>query len=267
MNSIRRMLPLLCVFFAVLPCSAISEEVASIRELSGEGVDPSLDRLRFSDRTQLDPRYEKYLKAEPGLLTDWKTSILLPAPPQNSSPQTKAELRYLHELIEKRTPRQEKAIIRQIEVAGMKLGPHQMKTILGKSSARPATRSMLNIAQREMEILVFRLKVKFDRPRPDALDPTLSLSIPNPRHPAYPSGHSTQAHLLAYLLTEIDPKNQQGYLRAAQEIARNREVAGVHYPSDSEAGRLLARQITDQLLEVESFQALVEAARAEYPQG
>jgi len=42
-------------------------------------------------------------------------------------------------------------------------------------------------------------------------------------------------------------------------------VAGVHYPSDSEAGRLLARQITNQLLEVESFQALVEAARAEHP--
>ncbi len=234
------------------------------RSKSVAGTDPERDKFRCSDQVTLDSRYEKYLIANPKLLPDWQDSITLPDPPANSSPRTKAELEYLHFLEGKRTPQEEAVIVRQIEVAGMKMGPYEMKALLGGDSRRPATRMMLNQAQRDMEILVFRFKVKFDRPRPSHLDDTLSLSIPNPGHPSYPSGHSTQAYLLAFLLTEIDPTNGEAYLASANRIACNREVAGVHYPSDSEAGRLLARQIVDQLFQVKSFRAAVEAARSEH---
>jgi membrane-associated phospholipid phosphatase len=43
------------------------------------------------------------------------------------------------------------------------------------------------------------------------------------------------------MLTQIMPAGAAGPLdRMAQRIARNREVLGLHYPSDSLAGRFLA---------------------------
>jgi acid phosphatase (class A) len=101
--------------------------------------------------------------------------------------------------------------------------------------------------------------------RPDKLDPTLTPLIDVPEHPAYPSGHSTQAHAVAFLLTALAPDQKAKFESDALRVAVNREIAGVHYPSDSAAGRLLARQIVDLMLRDRSFAALVESAKAEWP--
>jgi hypothetical protein len=52
----------------------------------------------------------------------------------------------------------------------------------------------------------------------------------------------------------------------AARIAVNREIAGVHYPSDTEAGRELARKLLPILNspQVPRFEALVTAAAAEW---
>jgi hypothetical protein len=53
----------------------------------------------------------------------------------------------------------------------------------------------------------------------------------------------------------------------ASEVARNREVAGVHYLSDSEAGVDLARALAGILLDDKmcpSFGELVKSARREW---
>ena len=53
--------------------------------------------------------------------------------------------------------------------------------------------------------------------------------IPMPAHPAFPSNHSLQAHLIAHLLTEAFPETPEAFeavreplLRLAGRIARNR---------------------------------------------
>ena len=54
----------------------------------------------------------------------------------------------------------------------------------------------------------------------------------------------------------------------ARRIARNREIAGLHYPSDTRAGVKLAGMITKQILldplYLPKFAGLVVAARAEW---
>jgi membrane-associated phospholipid phosphatase len=74
--------------------------------------------------------------------------------------------------------------------------------------------------------------------------------LTTPGHGSFPSGHSTQAHAVAYVLRKLlnlDPNPQapkyptviEQLKRQAARIATNRVVAGVHFPVDSMAGRML----------------------------
>jgi hypothetical protein len=77
--------------------------------------------------------------------------------------------------------------------------------------------------------------------------------IPVPGHPAYPSGHSTQAHLMALCVKDVLPtaalQNALGEVidELADRIARNREIAGLHFESDSKAGENLAQSLFEVL--------------------
>ncbi|MFT6181166.1 MAG: acid phosphatase (class A) [Akkermansiaceae bacterium] len=119
-----------------------------------------------------------------------------------------------------------------------------------------------------MTVAVFFFKKHFNRVRPlllsEAQGKKFSTAIEIPAHPAYPSGHATALHMLAYLLQELDPANAEQYRADASKIARNREVAGLHYPSDSAAARLLGRQISDALLSNLTFKKQLEKAKVEW---
>jgi membrane-associated phospholipid phosphatase len=74
-----------------------------------------------------------------------------------------------------------------------------------------------------------------------------------PGHASFPSGHSTQAHLMALCVNDVfNTLPQQNTVledlwTLADRIARNREIAGLHYPSDSDAGRAIALATLPQL--------------------
>jgi membrane-associated phospholipid phosphatase len=94
-----------------------------------------------------------------------------------------------------------------------------------------------------------------------------------PGHASFPSGHSTEAHLMARLLARVmpaavtQPRNPAAgsmnpsaaslLQRLAQRIARNREVLGLHYPSDTHAGVFLAARTEDLLVNCPTVQALL----------
>lgn len=103
------------------------------------------------------------------------------------------------------------------------------------------------------------------RPIPDidALFPPGSAAYPG--HPSYPSGHATQAHALAWVLGDLVPASAQALTDMSQRVAENREIAGLHYPSDSAAGRLLAEHLLTLLKASKAFQALLKAAKTEWP--
>lgn len=244
--------------------SAQADDRAGLRHLSGAGVDAEKDGITFTDRAIFDSKLTPYLSKAPEFLTDWEKRIRLPDPPANSSVRTAAELHYLRSLENRRTNEEKDAINRELEVVGMKIGAYELAITFEKNTSRPATRKLLLAGMHDMEIIVFRLKARFNRARPTHLTSDLHPCIEVPGHPAYPSGHATQAHLLAYLFAELEPSKSGEFLASASEIARHREVAGVHYPSDSEAGQMLARQIADMLLVHEEFQKLLVAAKKEW---
>jgi hypothetical protein len=75
--------------------------------------------------------------------------------------------------------------------------------------------------------------------------------LPVPGHASFPSGHATQAWLVALALSshrDMEPKKAK--LEAAAEgIADRRVIAGLHYPMDKAAGKLLAQKLLARLLD------------------
>lgn len=85
----------------------------------------------------------------------------------------------------------------------------------------------------------------------------------HPGHPSYPSVHSAEAHTCALPYGQIFPQLEDELLAAAYSVARNREIAGLHFGSATEGGRNLACASVPLLLAVESFDQLLVAARNE----
>ena len=77
------------------------------------------------------------------------------------------------------------------------------------------------------------------------LEPALRPLLDVPGHPSYPSGHATQAYLVAQALTTVIRNHEIGreLYKIAERVAVNREWAGLHYASDSAAGKQLAREV------------------------
>jgi acid phosphatase (class A) len=67
----------------------------------------------------------------------------------------------------------------------------------------------------------------------------------------------------AYLYSELIPEFATFFIKDAYDMAHSREIIGVHYPSDSESGRLLAYQLVKKLMGNEEFKKDLQAARAE----
>jgi hypothetical protein len=136
------------------------------------------------------------------------------------------------------------------------------------AGSHPASFGLMQIALRVGELQAIHYKYKFDRPRASTLLPWLMPPIEVPGHASYPSGHSTQSHLVALILGEVLPdwaRGARGPLRQlAQRIARNREVLGLHYPSDSKAGEKLAKASFLLLRECDTVRVLIAAARKEW---
>jgi PAP2 superfamily len=110
----------------------------------------------------------------------------------------------------------------------------------------PQTTKVLTIASQVGTLVAMYFKGLYKRPRPSELCPALLPPIAVPGHASFPSGHSTQAHLMALCINDIfDTLPQQGTVledawTLADRIARNREIAGVHYESDTNAGKAIA---------------------------
>ncbi len=123
-----------------------------------------------------------------------------------------------------------------------------MTVLGGKAATHPASFLVLNIANLVATMVAMHFKGDADRPRPSQVCPALLPPLEVPGHGSYPSGHATQAHLFARCAKEMLnmlPAAQQASMGVvldalAARIARNREIAGLHYPSDSAAGKHLA---------------------------
>jgi hypothetical protein len=135
-------------------------------------------------------------------------------------------------------------------------------------ATHPCTNFLYQGAMRAAEFAVMHYKNLYQRPRPSQLWPELMPPIEVPGHASFPSGHSTQAHTVATVLLQVAngvvPSVFDVTNRLAQRIARNREVLGLHYPSDTAGGEHLAGEVAAAFIGCPTVARLIAAAKLEW---
>lgn len=190
-----------------------------------------------------DPYFFRFLNHDPVKLTgNWRTRYAVPPPPTRKS-VIQSELAALKALKPLRPERQAK-----IEAHVEELVAPFLDALGCTAEAAPDVVTLIDDIQVDALIVVVHFKLKYSRLRPRQLDPEIKPSIAPPGHAAYPSGHAAQVHSTAYLLGEIIPSKAAAVEKVAERISFDREVAGVHYRSDTVAGKILGLQIAEDYL-------------------
>lgn len=99
---------------------------------------------------------------------------------------------------------------------------------------------------KEAASITIRLKYRFNRPRPFQLGRVLGIEVTKyssstAKTPSFPSGHTTQSVLVAYVLSDMYPELKDDFMKVADKISLSRLVGGHHYPSDIEYGKQLGK--------------------------
>ena len=257
MISSIRFIATLTVLLSLIPLSfsVAQEETSDIRFAPGP-----LNEIFYPDDLW-GGEYSTLEEIKPVYL-DKDFQVDIPPPPANDSPATLLELkRLLKFAAEERTPEMVGEIKRN------QFGTNKQNFFMGAYVPFVVLNEidMVKLAGfQEMTGFLYGLKRKYKRARPTQLAPDLSLVIPIPGSGSYPSGNSSSARMAARIYSYIDPANEDAYLKHAKEIDMLREVAGIHYKSDCEAGSNLADQVFDELLTIPEYRSKLDQAKESF---
>jgi acid phosphatase (class A) len=182
------------------------------------------------------------------------------APPPNEA-DTRKELDTLLLIQKNRTPTDEAACI-----ADQVISVFRFADVLGKAftpARLPKTDALFMRVQATVHVPMQKAQEYWTRKRPPLVEPRLKPVGAVPGTAAYPSGHATAGNLMGTILADMVPEKGAALHARGVLFAYRRELAGVHYPSDVEAGKLAAAAIAVSLYQDPQFQADLASARAE----
>jgi acid phosphatase (class A) len=223
---------------------------------------------------------ERRLSLKPIYLTDVKVDDFnLPEMPANSSEQTRMELNYLLGLQRQRTPEDIRASLYMANVYyNLRVKPidstysrfRRNLFFIGRSigtwfhpDSLPKTANLIASVWQDANHFIWALKFKYARIRPCKIDPAIK-NLEVTEWAAYPSGHSANSYINAYIYQELAPEFTDFFIKDAYDMAHSREIIGVHFPSDSESSRIFARQFVNRLFQNEKFRAEFDLVRKEW---
>jgi hypothetical protein len=193
--------------------------------------------------------------------TDWMTGVTLPRPPGPDSQDMKDALKELVLLQEKY---REKALP-EILAQNSEFQLYFCSQLGIYPETHPQSYLMLKIVARIGELVMAKLKRWHGAPRPSQIYPRLTPPVPVPQHGSYPSGHALISWLMARMAGEIEPTFKDPAQKLALRIARNREIAGLHFWWDGKGGASAADQTFDKyIVKLDDYDECLAAATAEW---
>jgi len=201
----------------------------------------NIDDFFYEEKSKYHQKYLK--KPTPSFKNGWK-NIKLPDFPANSSKETEKEIKHLKKLMNSVTHSQKRRILEQDSAKH----PFELKFLnIVNQKDKKFLKEFDNVTSQVFTIVIY-FKDKFKRLRPEKIAKLLKIDYPNivtetGVTPSYPSGHATASYFIAEWLSSKYPKYKKELYDFAEECSENRMRLGVHFPSDIEAGRLLAKEL------------------------
>lgn len=209
------------------------------------------------DRSHSGPVYESLTPMEPQAGT-WRTWVvsdlpaLLPAPPPDSgSAHVQAELAQLHVLASARSSGI-RADIDAWNLGTCKRWNELQRSLVASRNTPPPRASrgyaLVSVAMYDAMVAAFDSKYFYLRARPSVYDPTLSTYGAQSDCPSYVSERAAMSAAAAIVLEYLFPADTvaiDALLLSALDADVN---AGVHFPSDVTAGRLLGEAVGHQVV-------------------
>lgn len=188
---------------------------------------------------------------------------LLPPPPANDSAETKAEIGEILTIQVTRTKAMEDRAIADAEEDVWRFSDVIDSPKFTKENL-PRFAAFFDRVVATEGAVVDPAKDVWKRPRPHLLYPDLVKPVvPLSKSGAYPSGHTTVGTLMGIVLSNMVPEKKAAIMARAWEYGHNREVGGIHYASDIEAGRIAGTVIAETIMTHPDYKAEYEAARTE----
>ena len=175
------------------------------------------------------------------------------APPDCDSPEFEADLEEVATIAENRTAQ-------QVAIAQFWATAGQLSTPFGywaqvaadyieeaSLSERAATHvfALMHAAQFDAQLTCFETKYHYFVIRPSQADPAITLVIPLPNYPAYPSGHACISSAAAHVLKHFFPANTSELTDLVTEAGLSRIYAGIHYRFDIDAAWVLGTAVAE----------------------
>jgi len=198
-----------------------------------------------------NPTIENHLDMQKkGVCDDMLTEIYKKQFPANESDETLSELEYVRKKLKRLENKETLAECRAIDD---NLGQY-INNICTHLQIFGVYDLVVDLGEKALDTLVLKSKYHFNRARPyqlsfyyinqDELNPLKSCSATTP---AYPSGHTLQALVVADILTHHFPEHKEVFDTIKRRVSMSRIIIGVHYPSDNEFSREIAEKVKDHL--------------------
>lgn len=103
--------------------------------------------------------------------------------------------------------------------------------------------TLMGVAMHDAMVAAWDSKYAHNRQRPSSVDRAVTPAFNVPNSPSYPSEHAVAAGAAEAVLSYLFPAEADLFTALAEEAARSRLHAGLHYPSDVIAGLELGRAV------------------------
>ena len=169
-------------------------------------------------------------------------SIVLPKPEKNNSPDLLIELQEVRDAM---------VVDDEKRIDNLKIDSEYINMLVDTTERFTMPRSVrdfLREVKRQIDTITLKLKYEYNRSRPqqiaelngEKLTPLTSVDTP-----AFPSNHTVSGIVLAEIIKLYYPQVSKELDEIANRNADSRVELGVHFPSDVEAGRLLAKELME----------------------
>jgi len=186
-------------------------------------------------------KHKKRLAEEPTIIDIRMSDIPISKFPENDSAVVKSELK---QIINAMTNNRE---LSKQDLKKTDKNPKSLFVKYLRKNDLEFDEELLENLYKDASIIALKLKVRYNRPRPEQLGLMVgydikSIKTDTDNTPSFPSGHTIQAWTVANYLASKHPEHKSGLFEIAEKIENSRIVRGAHYPSDNKEAKKVAEK-------------------------